>query len=109
MEPPERTGPNSARATRTYPGTPEGVLAAAEREISRLPRWRVVSRTDDTLNAVRTTRVFRFQDDIVLRASKNGDGTDLLLTSASRVGGNDLGQNPRNLAELLSALDAGLG
>jgi len=109
MTAPERTGPNSARITRTYREPPEMVLAAAERAISNLPRWRVESRGPDTLNAVRTTRVFRFRDDVVLRASPEGEGTLLHATSASRVGRNDLGQNPRNLEELLGALDRELG
>jgi uncharacterized protein (DUF1499 family) len=105
MEAPERTGPNSARASRTYNLPPEEVLAAAERAVTRLPRWRVESSDGRSLKAVRTTRVFRFRDDVELRAKSEAGGTRLELNSASRVGRNDLGQNRRNLAELLAALD----
>jgi len=108
--PPTRTGPNSAEAARSYPQTPEKVLAAAEKTVARLPRWHVESRAESTLSAVRTTRVFRFKDDVVLRAAPTpSGGTSLALTSASRVGRNDLGQNARNLSELLAALEGELG
>jgi uncharacterized protein (DUF1499 family) len=108
--PPKRTGPNSAEAARSYPQDPKKVLAAAERAIARLPRWHVESRDADTLGAVRATRLFRFKDDVALRAAPTpSGGTRLVLTSASRVGRNDLGQNPRNLAELLAVLEGELG
>lgn len=106
----ERTGPNSARAAKTYPLPPATVLSAAERAIARLPRWRVKSRGADSLKAVRTTRIFRLEDDVYVRVEPaESGGAHLTLTSASRVGRNDLGQNPRNLKELLAALEAEFG
>jgi uncharacterized protein (DUF1499 family) len=39
------------------------------------------------------------------RVEAAGDGSRAELSSASRLGKSDLGQNPRNLQELLEALD----
>jgi uncharacterized protein (DUF1499 family) len=63
------------------------------------------------LRFVRTTRWLRFKDDIVVRVHDRGLMREVTAVSASRVGRGDLGQNPRNLRELFSALRAtrGLG
>jgi uncharacterized protein (DUF1499 family) len=57
------------------------------------------------LHLVRTTRMLRFKDDIrvTLRPLGSG-GTVVEGESRSRVGKGDLGQNPRNLRELLGHL-----
>lgn len=57
------------------------------------------------LHLVRTTRMLRFKDDIrvTLRPLDTG-GTLIEAESRSRVGKGDLGQNPRNLRELLGFL-----
>ena len=43
------------------------------------------------------------------RVYPDPDGARLELTSASRLGKGDLGQNPRNLEELLRAVDGVAG
>lgn len=43
------------------------------------------------------------------RVSSAQDGARLELTSASRMGKGDLGQNPRNIKELLRAVDREVG
>jgi uncharacterized protein (DUF1499 family) len=101
----ERTGPNSARAALSCPLPPGRLLAAVESAVRSLPRWRVEESGDDGLRAVRKTRVFRFEDDVVVRVRPEGEGSRAEFESASRVGRSDLGQNPRNLRELLDALD----
>ena len=50
---------------------------------------------------VRTTPVMRFQDDIRVRITPTEHGSLIVAESRSRVGRGDLGQNPRNLIELL--------
>ena len=84
---------------------PEAV-ARVEAAVRGLPRWQIVQ-TDPqagTLSATRRTRLFRFTDDITLRLEATEGGTRVRARSQSRVGVTDLGQNRRNLLELLSAL-----
>ncbi len=59
-----------------------------------------------TLHLVRTTRLFRFADDIRVQLSSVDDSTRLTAQSQSRLGKGDLGQNPRNLKELLRGLQS---
>lgn len=89
---------------------PPGVDQAADRvagAIGRLARWRLTGREGRVLTATRTTRIFRFVDDVLVLLEPAPGGTRVLARSASRVGRSDLGQNRRNLAELWRALDAG--
>lgn len=105
----ERPTPNQARTTRAYPRTPDEVLAAAGRAVEKLPRWTLESSADGELHAVRETRVFRFKDDVRVSVEEQDTGSEARFESASRVGRSDLGQNPRNLKELISAIDRELG
>ncbi len=61
------------------------------------------------MRAVRKTRLFRFEDDVIARVHAGSDGTRLELTSVSRLGRIDLGQNPRNLEELLRSVEREVG
>jgi uncharacterized protein (DUF1499 family) len=105
----ERPTPNSARATRTYPIAPESLLSDIRRAVEGLPRWRLEAADGSEVRAVRKTRLFRFRDDVTARVHPDPDGARLELTSASRLGRGDLGQNPRNLEELLRAVDRETG
>ncbi len=56
------------------------------------------------MRAVRRTRLFPFADDVSVERSGPDDGAGPVretFESASRVGRHDLGQNGRNLPELL--------
>ncbi len=86
-------------------GPPEGARARLREAIAGLPRWAIVDSGGPVLWATRTTRLFRFVDDIYLLPETRGDSTVVLARSASRLGQGDLGQNRRNLAELWAALD----
>lgn len=101
----ERPTPNSARATRSYPLPPAELLDAVARTVEALPRWSIASRSAEGLAAVRTTRLLRFKDDIKVQTTPQRSGTGAHLTSASRVGKGDLGQNPRNIKQLLQEMD----
>ncbi|HKH10915.1 MAG TPA: DUF1499 domain-containing protein [Rubrobacter sp.] len=105
----ERPTPNSAHVARDYPVPPERLLSAVRRAVDGLPRWSLGASEGDEVRAVRTTRLFRFRDDITARVSPAPDGARLELASASRLGRGDLGQNPRNLKELLRAVDREAG
>jgi uncharacterized protein (DUF1499 family) len=77
--------------------------------VEGLPRWRLEAQEGEVVRAVRTTRLFRFKDDVTARVSSDPKGARLELTSASRIGKGDLGQNPRNLKELLGAVEREVG
>ena len=53
---------------------------------------------------VRTSRLFRFADDVRVLLQPIESGTRVDVTSQSRVGKGDLGQNPRNIRTLLQSL-----
>ena len=68
-----------------------------------------VSLDESRIKLIHITPIMRFVDDvqIILRASPSGtppSGTLVDISSHSRVGKADLGQNPRNIYELYQAL-----
>ena len=94
---------------------PRDVADAVRQVAATLPGWRVVSvhpigdetRIEESIwvaDLVRTTRLFRFQDDVSLTIVRSDHSTDITAMSRSRVGVGDLGQNPRNIREILGAL-----
>ena len=92
---------------RMLPGAVPAVAARVEAAIATLPRWRLEGAAPGVIWATRTTRVFRFVDDVYILlqpADAADDSTRLEARSASRLGRNDFGQNRRNLAELWSTL-----
>lgn len=86
--------------------TMELVRAAAK----ELPRWREgpsgdpVAGESRSLAFVRTTRLMRYQDDVTVMVEPAVEGSIIRVQSKSRVGKGDLGQNPRNIRELLGAV-----
>ncbi|MDE0866385.1 MAG: DUF1499 domain-containing protein [Rubripirellula sp.] len=71
-------------------------------------KWKMVSRANVEggveVKLTRTTGIMRFTDDIQVILQPEGDGTRMEAESQSRVGKGDLGQNPRNLKELVGHL-----
>ena len=76
--------------------------------VAELARWEIAEARIDTTRAVlacvRVTRWLRFRDDITIEIQPVEGGSRVTATSRSRVGKGDLGQNPRNLRELMRAL-----
>ncbi len=105
----ERPTPNSARTRRAYSANPGELTSAVERTIEKLPRWTLESSTNGELNATRQTGLLRFTDDVTVHIVERASGSEAHFDSASRVGKGDLGQNPRNLKELLEAINEELG
>ncbi len=101
----ERPTPNSARAIRTYPFPPEQIVEALRRTIEELPRWTLESAGKGGLRAIRRSRLFHFKDDVTIRIESQEEGSRVEFDSVSRVGKSDLGQNRRNLKDLIAALD----
>jgi uncharacterized protein (DUF1499 family) len=58
---------------------------------------------------VRTSRIFRSEDDITVLVEDEQSHRGVSATSRSRFGNGDLGQNPRNLRALMGALRERLG
>lgn len=83
----------------------EQARAALLDRLSSLPRWSVAGQSDSVVWATRTTRIFRFVDDVLIVLEPHGDSTTIAARSASRLGKGDLGQNRRNLAELGAAIE----
>ena len=81
-------------------------LVGIEEAIRQLPRWRIDKVDADrlTIHACRQTRFLRLVDDVRVRLEPTADGTRVHARSQSRVGIGDLGQNRRNLQQLLTAL-----
>jgi uncharacterized protein (DUF1499 family) len=88
------------------PLPPAEALARVEEAVRRLPRWRVesVDQAAGVLRATRSTRLWRFTDDVTLRLEATAAGTRVHARSQARVGKGDFGQNRRNLLELFRAL-----
>ena len=92
---------------RPLPHRPEVAADAVARAIETIPRWRLTGRTGLVVSATRTTRLFRFVDDVIVLVEPADAGSVLRARSASRIGRRDFGQNRRNLAELWRALPGG--
>lgn len=95
--------------------TPERVRADVLRVVESMANWQVADGDNDANDAddtamkvhlVRTTTIMRFKDDIwVTFVSDEIDGSTVVqVRSQSRLGRGDLGQNPRNIQELLQRL-----
>jgi len=91
----------------------EETAALIERAAAGLPRWDVLDVAVDSaeaqLHLVRTSRLFRFRDDVTIWVEGRGGGCVIRARSASRVGSGDLGQNPRNLRVILGAIRDAVG
>ncbi len=107
-----RTPEYPALQPRHYAASVDRTLRAAREAIGSLPRWELVGsgagQAGAELRAVRTTRLWRFKDDVTVRVRREGGGTLVSVRSKSRAGRSDFGQNARNIQEFLAALDARL-
>ena len=94
---------------REYAASEQEVTRAVKAAIGHLPRFELVGagagRGGSEVQAVATTRVLRFKDDVNARIRREGGKTRVSVRSKSRVGSIDFGQNARNVRELLAALD----
>lgn len=75
---------------------------------TELKRWEI-TREDPaarTFEAVVSTRVFRWKDDVVVRVTPEGDAASRVdVRSKSREGRGDLGANARRIRQFLTAVD----
>lgn len=100
-------GPATARAQQAaYPDVrplavakpPEAAFAAAL-DAARHLGWTIVAEEPATgrIEAIATTRLLRFNDDVVIRIRPAASGSTVDVRSASRVGRGDLGANARRI------------
>lgn len=81
-------------------------LYARALDLARANRWNVVSELPDqgTIEAVASSALFGFDDDIVIRITPSDSGCRVDMRSASRVGDTDLGVNAHRIVTFLAAL-----
>lgn len=83
------------------------VRSAITQFVERMPAWEMAAaeaNADNQIALTHKTRLFGFVDDISVTLQSTDEGTQVDVVSQSRVGKGDLGQNPRNIRELLRAL-----
>lgn len=90
------------------PMAPSAVFELALRLVQERG-WTVVSSdaTEGRIEAVATSRLFGFTDELAFRITPAGRGTRVDIRSRSRVGRSDLGVNARRIRGFLSDLTAG--
>lgn len=79
--------------------------------VAKHSRWKLESTETDLdggvrMHLIRSTLIWRFKDDIHVSITPDASskGSTVTAESRSRIGKGDLGQNPRNLRELLGGL-----
>ena len=86
---------------------PDQAFIRARETAEHMPSWTITA-TDPaggTIEAVATTRLFGFQDDIVIRVRSAGDTSSRVdMRSKSRDGRGDMGANAARIREYLAAL-----
>lgn len=101
-----RSHPNPLMQPQTISGDRTDITTKVSNAILEIPSWGIESITTEgkrtIIHATRTTKLFKFTDDIRVYINDVDDGVQITATSQSRVGKGDLGQNPRNIIELMS-------
>jgi uncharacterized protein (DUF1499 family) len=87
------------------------VFDAAAATARAQERWEVgkEDRAAGTIEAVATTRLWRFKDDVTITVKPDGAATTVVVRSRSRIGKGDLGANARRIRAYQAALAARLG
>jgi uncharacterized protein (DUF1499 family) len=88
----------------------EDVVEAVRRAAGRIRTWEHIGQAEEgnitLVLFVRTSRIWRFKDDIIIIIEDLGSERMVSGKSASRIGFGDLGQNPRNLRRFLAEFRA---
>lgn len=94
----------------TLPLPPKEAIAHIAKVVEGMPRWQVeaIDSEKGTIHLTRRTRLWRFIDDIHLKAEKHESGSRLHGNSKGRIGLSDFGQNRRNLSELVGKVKEAL-
>ena len=99
---------NSASTARTYPVESKKLARTVEKSVEELPGWTLTGSSEAEVRASRKTRFPGLTHSITVRLTPSPAGahtnTRADFRSASRVGLLDLGQNRRNLDELIAEI-----
>jgi hypothetical protein len=87
---------------------PADAFARARRVAESMPSWSITAADPGagTIEAVVTSSLFGFQDDVVIRVRPDGAGSRVDVRSKSRVGQGDLGANAARIHAYVTALEA---
>lgn len=96
-------------ATERLAETPEAAFDRARRAAESMPDWEILVADPATglIEAVATSRVFGFQDDIAIRVRADSAGSKVDVRSKSRDGRGDQGANAARIRAYLEVLRAG--
>jgi uncharacterized protein (DUF1499 family) len=94
---------NKASADRRYPNALSEVRRAAQEALTSLG-WSWKASSEGGFDAVWTSRVFRFKDDVSVRLHC-ASGTLVRVQSVSRQGKFDFGQNRRHVRDFFEDLE----
>ena len=90
------------------PMAPRDAYAKALAQAKAMPTWTVVAVGEDpnglTIEAVSTSALFRFQDDVAIRVRPDGSGSKVDMRSKSRDGKGDMGVNTARIRSYIDAL-----
>ena len=88
------------------PLAPRDAYAKALAQAKAMPTWIVVAEDANglTFEAVSTSKLFRFQDDVVIRVRPDGAGSKVDMRSKSRDGKGDMGVNTARIRSYIDAL-----
>jgi uncharacterized protein (DUF1499 family) len=90
-------------------GGSDEAFARARRVAEGMPAWTIVAAdpSGGIIEAVATSRMFRFADDIVIRVRPDGGGQSRVdMRSKSRDGKGDMGVNAARIRRYIDALEA---
>jgi uncharacterized protein (DUF1499 family) len=88
----------------------EQVFAAAA-AVAKEQGWDVTESdaAQGVIQAVATTRLWHFKDDVTVTVTHDGDGAKVVVRSHSRIGKGDLGANARRIRAFQAGLAKRLG
>ena len=99
---------NSASTARTYPVAAEKLARTIEEVVEELPGWTLAGSSETEVRTSRKTRILGLTNDVTVRLIPSPAGahtnTRAEFQSASRTGLPYLGQNRRNLDELIAGI-----
>ena len=86
---------------------PVAAFAAARKAAERMPGWEVVGldESNGTIEAVATSTVFGFQDDVAIRVRPDGASSVVDVRSKSRAGKGDLGANAERIRQYVAVVE----
>jgi uncharacterized protein (DUF1499 family) len=86
---------------------PDQALQRAEQVAAKMPTWTgtKVDPAKGTIEAVSESKVFGFQDDVVIRVRPEGNGSIVDMRSKSRDGQGDMGVNAARIRAYVAALE----